>query len=67
MPESACIVACANGVALRRGEPESYAAAATAVGGRASLVEVFGDDFTLIDPSDRDWAIVLGALPGLLA
>jgi acetyl esterase/lipase len=43
---------------------ERYVAAA---GGRASLVETFGDHFSLIDPASRDWATALGALPGLLA
>jgi acetyl esterase/lipase len=44
-----------------------YVAAATAAGGRASLVETHGDHFTLIDPASADWAIVIDALPGLLA
>jgi acetyl esterase/lipase len=46
---------------------ERYVAAAAAAGGRASLVETFGDHFSLIDPASRDWATALGALPGLLA
>jgi acetyl esterase/lipase len=45
---------------------ERYVAAATAAGGRASLIETDGDHFTLIDPASQDWAIVLDALPGLL-
>jgi acetyl esterase/lipase len=44
-----------------------YAAASAAAGGRASLVETFGDHFSLIDPASRDWATALGALPGLLS
>jgi acetyl esterase/lipase len=46
---------------------ERYVAAATAAGGRASLVETFGDHFTLIDPASADWATALGALPELLS
>jgi acetyl esterase/lipase len=46
---------------------ERYVAAATAAGGRASLVELHGDHFTLIDPAAPDWAEVIAALPGLLA
>jgi acetyl esterase/lipase len=46
---------------------ESYVAAATAAGVRASLVELSGDHFTLIDPAAPDWAAVLDALPGLLS
>ena len=46
---------------------ERYVAAAAAAGGRASLVETFGDHFSLIDPASRDWATALDALPGLLA
>jgi hypothetical protein len=46
---------------------ERYVAAAAAAGGRASLVETFGDHFSLIDPASRDWAAALGALPVLLA
>jgi acetyl esterase/lipase len=46
---------------------ERFVAASAAAGGRASLVETFGDHFTLIDPASRDWATALGALPGLLS
>jgi acetyl esterase/lipase len=46
---------------------ERYVAAATAAGGTASLVELHGDHFTLIDPAARDWAVVVEALPGLFA
>jgi hypothetical protein len=46
---------------------ERYVAAATAAGGQASLVELSGDHFTLIDPAAPDWAAVLTALPWLLA
>jgi acetyl esterase/lipase len=45
---------------------ERYVAAATAVGGRASLVELSGDHFSLIDPASADWAAALAALPRLL-
>jgi acetyl esterase/lipase len=46
---------------------ERYVAAARAAGGRAGLVELSGDHFTLIDPKAPDWAEVIAALPGLPA
>jgi acetyl esterase/lipase len=46
---------------------ERYVATATAAGGRASLVELPGDHFTLIDPATADWAAALAALPELLS
>ena len=46
---------------------ERYVAAATAAGGRASLVELTGDHFTLIDPASADWAAAIAALPTLLS
>jgi acetyl esterase/lipase len=46
---------------------ERYVAAATAAGGTASLVELSGDHFTLIDPASPDWATAIAALPGLFA
>jgi acetyl esterase/lipase len=46
---------------------ERYVAAAAAAGGTASLTELSGDHFTLIDPAAADWAAVLAALPGLLS
>jgi hypothetical protein len=46
---------------------ERYVAAARAAGGRAGLVELSGDHFTLIDPAAPDWAQVIAALPGLPA
>ncbi|HET9080338.1 MAG TPA: prolyl oligopeptidase family serine peptidase [Trebonia sp.] len=46
---------------------ERYVAAATAAGGTASLTELSGDHFTLIDPAAPDWAVVIAALPGLLS
>jgi acetyl esterase/lipase len=45
---------------------ERYVAAATAAGGRAALTETHGDHMTLVDPASPDWAVVAGALPGLL-
>jgi acetyl esterase/lipase len=45
---------------------ERYVAAATAAGGQATLVELSGDHFTLIDPAAPDWAAFVTALPGLL-
>lgn len=44
---------------------ERYVAAARAAGGRAGLVELSGDHFTLIDPAAPDWAAVIAALPEL--
>jgi hypothetical protein len=44
-----------------------YVAASAATGGRTSLVETFGDHFSLIDPASRDWTTALGALRGLLS
>jgi acetyl esterase/lipase len=46
---------------------ERYVAAATAAGGTATLTEVSGDHFSLIDPAAPDWAAVIAALPGLLS
>jgi dipeptidyl aminopeptidase/acylaminoacyl peptidase len=46
---------------------ERYVAAARAAGGRAGLVELSGDHFTLVDPAAPDWAAVIAALPGLPA
>jgi hypothetical protein len=46
---------------------ERYVAAATAAGGRPSLVELSGDHFTLIDPASTDWAAAIAALPALLS
>jgi len=43
---------------------ERYVAAA---GGSASLVETFGDHFSLIDPASADWAVAVGALPELMS
>jgi acetyl esterase/lipase len=43
-----------------------YVAAATAAGGRATLVETSGDHFALIDVADPDWAAALTALTSLI-
>jgi dipeptidyl aminopeptidase/acylaminoacyl peptidase len=48
-------------------QSQAYVAAATRAGGRARLVETQGDHFTVIDPAAPDWAVVVAALPGLLA
>jgi acetyl esterase/lipase len=48
-------------------QSEAYVAAAVTTGGSASLVEVAGDHFTVIDPAHAGWAVVRGALPDLLA
>jgi len=45
-------------------QSEAYVAAA---GGRARLVEVPGDHFTVIEPAHESWALVRAALPALLA
>jgi acetyl esterase/lipase len=45
----------------------AYVEAATTAGGTAVLHEAAGDHFTLIEPGSPDWAIVVDALPGLLA
>jgi acetyl esterase/lipase len=44
-----------------------YVAAATEAGGAAALLEVPGDHFSVIDPSDPSWTLVRDALPALLA
>jgi acetyl esterase/lipase len=44
----------------------SYVAAARAAGAVATLTEVDGDHFTLIDPTSEAWSTVVQALPGLL-
>lgn len=44
-----------------------YVAAATRAGATATLQEVHGDHFTLIDPASPDWSVVVAALPGLVA
>lgn len=44
---------------------ERYVAAATAAGGRATLVETSGDHFTLVDPAGPDWAAGSAALTRL--
>jgi acetyl esterase/lipase len=44
-----------------------YVDAATRAGAAATLHETHGDHFTLIDPSSSDWAVVVGALPGLVS
>jgi dipeptidyl aminopeptidase/acylaminoacyl peptidase len=46
---------------------QRYVAAATAAGGRATLVELPGDHFTLIDPASADWSAAIAALPALLS
>jgi acetyl esterase/lipase len=45
----------------------AYVAAATKAGDPAALHEVSGDHFTLIDPTSQAWAVVVDALPDLLA
>ncbi|MFN2519167.1 MAG: alpha/beta hydrolase family protein [Jatrophihabitantaceae bacterium] len=45
----------------------AYVQAATKAAGTATLHESAGDHFSLIDPDSPDWAIVVDALPRLLA
>jgi acetyl esterase/lipase len=45
---------------------ERYVAASTAAGGHASLVETFGDHFTLIDPASSDWETAVAAVGELI-
>ena len=47
-------------------QSESYVAAATAAGAVATLHEVPGDHFSVIDPADDSWALVRAALPDLV-
>jgi dipeptidyl aminopeptidase/acylaminoacyl peptidase len=44
----------------------AYVAAAQKAGGRATLAEVPGDHFSLIDPTSVAWQTVVDALPGLM-
>jgi fermentation-respiration switch protein FrsA (DUF1100 family) len=44
----------------------AYVDTAHRTGSRATLVEVDGDHFTLIDPSSAAWQVVVDALPRLL-
>jgi acetyl esterase/lipase len=48
-------------------QSSAYVAAATKAGARATLTEVPGDHFTLIDPTSPAWAVVVAALPALFA
>lgn len=48
-------------------QSETYVAAARQAGGTATLTEVPGDHYTVIDPAHESWAAVRDALPGLLA
>jgi acetyl esterase/lipase len=43
----------------------AYVDAATKAGATATLHQVQGDHFTLIDPTSPAWAVVVAALPGL--
>lgn len=46
-------------------QSRAYVTAATAAGGRASLVETDGDHFTVIDVNRPDWTAIVGALESL--
>ena len=48
-------------------QSETYVRTAHRTGSRATLREVAGDHFTLIDPASAAWQVVVDALPGLLA
>jgi acetyl esterase/lipase len=48
-------------------QSSAYVAAAKAAAANATLVEVPGDHFALIDPTSVAWKTVVEALPGLLA
>jgi dipeptidyl aminopeptidase/acylaminoacyl peptidase len=47
------------------GQSRDYVAAATAAGGRATLVEVAGDHFVVIDPASSAWRRTLAILDAL--
>nr|WP_269091142.1 alpha/beta hydrolase [Actinopolymorpha cephalotaxi] len=47
------------------GQSRRYVRAAAAAGDHASLVEVDGDHFSLIDPGSPGWRAAVGRLPGL--
>lgn len=49
------------------GQSVEYVTAATAAGGTATLHEVAGDHFTLIDPTSAAWALTVDALPALMS
>ena len=44
-----------------------YVEAATGPAAHATLHELHGDHFTLIDPASPDWAAAVAALPRLLS
>lgn len=48
-------------------QSQTYVQAAKAAGDDAELVTARGDHFSLIDPTDPDWMLVVDLLPGLLA
>jgi acetyl esterase/lipase len=47
-------------------QSQTYVRTAHRTGSRATLHEVDGDHFTLIDPTSAAWQVVVDALPGLL-
>jgi acetyl esterase/lipase len=49
------------------GQSVEYVTAATTAGGTATLHEVAGDHFTVIDPSSAAWQLVVAELPGFLS
>ena len=46
-------------------QSRDYVAAALAAGGRATLVEVPGDHYTVIDPTSEAWALTVEILDQL--
>ena len=61
-----CVHAPADDV-VPLGQSVEYVTAATAAGGTATLHEVAGDHFTLIDPTSTAWALVVDALSELMS
>ena len=49
----------------RSPKTRAYVTAATAAGGRASLMEADSDHFTVIDVNRPDWTAIVGALESL--
>lgn len=54
-----------NDTTVPLAQSQAYVAAATAAGARATLVEVPGDHFALIDPTSDAWARTVGVLEGI--
>jgi hypothetical protein len=61
-----CVHAPADNV-VPIGQSVEYVTAATAAGATATLHQVPGDHFTVIDPTSAAWALVVAALPELMS